>query len=328
MPATVTHAYFAMDIYHELPIGLKKLLMDEKAHLRMFAQSMDALYFYKIFWFGKGKRQRQFGYYFHQHHTQAFFLNLVNYIKYNQLYKQADVMAFLYGMISHYVLDSKLHPFVIYQTGWYHKEKKETRKYRNLHDEAETYMDLFLISQREKKAPYLFRLDQYCFDLTPFSPSLKEVINYTYQETFGIKKMDKFYFQALKEMKFFLKWVRYDRFGMKQKIYSTFEFLTARKTFHFHVLSYHLPRKCQEKYLNLNHETWYHPSRKQEKHKESFLDLYDQAKKEALQMIKEVNFYLQDKKKIDLKQVFPNHSYLSGKECEKNYPYRYFKENT
>ena len=41
MPATVTHAYFANDLYDILPIGLKKLLMDDKLKLRMFAQSTD-----------------------------------------------------------------------------------------------------------------------------------------------------------------------------------------------------------------------------------------------------------------------------------------------
>ena len=46
MPATVTHAYFGMDVYNNLPIGLKELLMDEKKSIRMFAQGMDPFFFY------------------------------------------------------------------------------------------------------------------------------------------------------------------------------------------------------------------------------------------------------------------------------------------
>ena len=81
MPATVTHAYFAMDVYDDLPIGLKSLLMDEKKRIRMFGQSMDALFFYNKVSLKNGKKVQDFGHYFHTHHSQDFFLNLINYIK-------------------------------------------------------------------------------------------------------------------------------------------------------------------------------------------------------------------------------------------------------
>ena len=48
MPATITHSYFANDLYDVLPIGLKKLLMDDKQKLRTFAQSTDPLIFYNL----------------------------------------------------------------------------------------------------------------------------------------------------------------------------------------------------------------------------------------------------------------------------------------
>lgn len=326
MPATVTHAYFAMDIYDRLPIGLKKLLMDEKAKLRMFAQSMDAMFFYKIFSLGKGARERQFGHYFHENDSQTFFINLVNYIKYNGYYKEKEVMAFLYGMISHYVLDSTIHPFVIYQTGWFDKTKKESYPFRNLHDEMETVIDLTLIKKREKTSPYAFRLDKYCFDLSSFSEPLKEVIDYTYHETFGIKNMHLFYFRALKNMKTFLRLFRYDRMGFKKLGYTTLEGLTLRKTFHFHVLSYHLPYQKKQAYLNPSNEIWYHPSRKQEKHTESFEELYEMALERAMKIIGSVNDYLQDKKKVNLKTIFKNTSYVSGKNCNNKETFRYHRE--
>ncbi len=327
MPATVTHAYFAMDLYNFLPIGLKKLLMDEKAHLRMFAQSMDALYFYRIFSLRKGKRQRQFAHYFHEHDSQAFFINLINYIKYNQYYKNAEVMAYLYGMIAHYILDSTIHPYILYQTGFYDSKKKETWPFRNLHDEAETCIDLYMITKREKQNPYSFRFDQYCFDQTHFSAPLEEVIDASFHETFEVSKMHLFYERALKEMQFFLRWIRYDRFGVKYLFYSFLEGITFKKTFHFHVLSYHLPKQKISSYLNLEKEIWTHPARKQEKHTESFDELYEKALEKAKKTIFSVNDYLQDKKEVDLKKIFPNSSYISGKNCEKEYTYLYRKED-
>ena len=49
-------------------------------------------------------------------------------------------MAYLYGMLSHYVLDSTVHPFIIYKTGNFNKKNKETYKYNHLHNEMESYI--------------------------------------------------------------------------------------------------------------------------------------------------------------------------------------------
>ena len=76
MPSTVTHAYFANDVYDNLPIGLKKLLMDDKKKLRMFAQSTDPFIFYKLL-SRKDKKIRNFQKYFHENKSQEFFINLI-----------------------------------------------------------------------------------------------------------------------------------------------------------------------------------------------------------------------------------------------------------
>ena len=75
MPATVTHAYFANDLYDSLPIGLKKLLMDDKKRLRMFAQSTDSFIFYNLLK-KKDQKIRDFQSYFHTNKTREFFINL------------------------------------------------------------------------------------------------------------------------------------------------------------------------------------------------------------------------------------------------------------
>lgn len=45
MPATVTHAYFGMDVYNNLPIGLKELLMDEKKVLECLLKEWTLSFF-------------------------------------------------------------------------------------------------------------------------------------------------------------------------------------------------------------------------------------------------------------------------------------------
>lgn len=325
MPATMTHAYFAMDVYDNLTIGLKELLMDEKKRLKMFGQSMDCLYFYDLFSLKKGKKVQAFGSYFHQNESQSFFINLINYVKYNHYYKNPQVMAFLYGMISHYVLDSTIHPFVYYKTGKVEKDNSDSYRYQNYHDYMEVVIDNYMIKSREEMNPYRFKFYQECFVLTPFCDELNEVIDYVFKETFHISHMSKFYFRALGQMQFCLKHFRYDRFGVKKAAYQVVDKMKPKNTFQLSAISYHRKLQEENRYLNLEHKKWNHPCDKKEKHEESFIELYMIALHRANDIIKDVNAYLKNTKKIKLEKLFPNLSYLSGKDCVKNPVMKYFE---
>ena len=52
----------------------------------------------------------------HEKNTDAFFLGVIAYIKENKLQNNANAMAFLYGHIMHYALDTCAHPLIYYMT--------------------------------------------------------------------------------------------------------------------------------------------------------------------------------------------------------------------
>ena len=324
MPASFTHACFANDIYDQLPIGLKKLLIDDKTNLRMFSQSTDPFIFYKLY-NKKAAKMRGFQSFFHMNKSQDFFINLINYIKYNNYYQNKEIMAFLYGFISHYVLDSTIHPFIYYKTGKVKKDDPSTYKYQNGHEYMENFLDIYLIKQRKHTNPYKYKFYDYCFNIKPFSRELKEVMDYTFKETFNFNNFSKHYYQALKDMYFCLKHFRYDKYGHKMFIYKTFDKLTKPNTFKLEAISYYRPLKDENDYLNLDHKIWCHPCLKREKQQESFIELYSIALKEALRIIKDVNSYLKGTRKVDLKKVFKNLSYLTGKDCNNKNKVKYFE---
>ena len=324
MPATITHSYFANDLYDVLPIGLKKLLMDDKQKLRTFAQSTDPLIFYNLL-SKKDKKIRDFQGYFHTNKTLEFFTNLINYIKYNNYYKNSEIMAFLYGFLSHYILDSKMHPFIFYKTGLFNEDDPTTYKYRNKHEYMENFLDNYLIKQKEGICPYEFKFYNFWYSKEPFSKELTEVIDYTFKETFNIEHFSKYYYKALNDMYKSLKYLRYDKYGIKMFIYKSIDKLTSDKTFKLQAISYHTNLKDENNYLNANHSTWTHPSLKREKHNESFIELYSIALKDAKKMITDVNSYFKDTKKINLTNVFKNYSYLTGKNCNNKNKLKYFE---
>lgn len=324
MPSTITHAYFIDDLYDILPIGLKKLLMDDKKRLRTFAQSTDSFVFYNLLK-RKDKKIREFQPYFHKNKSKEFFLNLINYIKYNNYYKNSEVMAFLYGFLSHYILDCKLHPYIIYKTGYFNKKNKETYKYRNKHEDMENFLDMYLIKQRKQINPYTFKFYDYIFDLKPFSKELEEVINYAFKETFNFNNFSKYYYKSLKDMYKFLKYLRYDKTGIKMAAYKLIDKFTKESTFKFRAISYHVNLKDKYNYLNLNHKTWTHPTLKKEKHNESFIELYNISLHELKNLITNINYYLKGTKNININKLLTNNSYLTGKNCNNKNNLKYFE---
>lgn len=325
MAGTVTHAIFAMDLYDRLSIRSKELLIDYKEDLKMFSQNTDILFFYNITNFRKGKNIRDFGYQTQKTKTYEFFSTLVNYIKYNNHQYNPQVMAYLYGMLSHYVLDSTMHPFIIYKTGKFKKENKNTYKYNHLHNEMESYFDNYLISLRSGSNPHKFKCYKYCFNVDSFSNELIEVMDFTYREVFNINNFHEYYYKASKQMKFFYRLFRYDPIGYKKLFYSFIDFVSPKSCLRKVPLSYHINKKNKKWFLNLEHKTWYNPTDKRTKSNKSILELYTESLYKCENMIHDINQYLYYDKKINLKKVIGNLSYETGKDCDKKRELKYFE---
>ena len=321
MPATITHAFFANDVYDILPEDYVEKL--DLKRLKMFGQSMDSLMFYNLFSILPGKEMRKFQGYFHENTSQEFFINLLNSIRNNKT-NDTDVYTFLVGFICHYALDTTIHPYVIYKTGKFDKRYPETYKYNNVHAFMETYIDNDMVRRRLKCNPYFFDFIGYCFDTKPFSNDLNKVIEETFYNTFKRHGMSAIYYKSLKQMKWSLRLFRKDRFGIKKFIYQLVDTFTPRSCFRFEAISYHYPLKDNHNYLNNNHTMWRHPCIYKKTSTESFIDLY----LKSIQMAKELiysSFAYLDGEDIDLKKVFTNLSYITGLDCDDKKELKYFE---
>ena len=320
MPATVTHAFFAKDVYDILPNDIQSLL--DINQCKMFGQSTDSLLFYNLFSIFPGKKIRSFQRFFHSNQTQEFFINVLRYMKDNNI-NQVDAYSFLVGFICHYVLDSTLHPYIIYRSGVFDSKNPSTYRYNNQHAIMESYIDNDMIKRREDKNPFSFPITNYCFSIHPFSPSLKDLIDYSFYNTFQIQYMSKIYYKSLIQMKNSIRIFRMDRYGIKKNIYKLADTFTPRNWFLFEAISYHVPLSNSFDYLNLNHSLWRNPTTYSISSHESFVDLYLKSIKIAKVIICASFDYLNGKA-IDLEQVFLNTSYVTGLDCNLNKKLKYF----
>ena len=322
MPATAVHAYFAQDLNDILPKEIKNKLDVDR--LKTFGQSTDSLMFYNLFSILPGKNIRDFQKYFHTNKTQEFFINLINYIKENDYTEDIDVNSFLVGTICHYVLDSTVHPYIYYKTGYFNRNDKSTYKYNNVHTFMETFLDNDMIKRRESINPYKFNISKFSFDTSKFSNELNDTIKYTFKETFDVDNMDKIYYKSLKQMRNSIFIFRQDRYGIKKFFYKLADTFTSKRVFRFEAISYHYPLNDRHNFLNENHKLWRNPCDYSLTSEESFLDLYLKALKLAKVMICASFDYINGKD-IELEKVFINKSYITGLDCELDKELKYFE---
>lgn len=322
MPATIVHAYFARDVYDILPKNIKSRL--DPNRLKMFGQSVDSLMFYNLFSVLPGAKIRDFSRYFHRNNSQGFFINLINYIKDNNLGNDIDTCSFLVGMICHYELDSTIHPYIFYKTGAFDKNKRETYKYNNVHAFMETFLDNDMVRRRENINPYKFRISDFCFDTRIFSKELASTIDYSFDKTFGLKNMGSIYYKSLRQMRWSLNTFRRDPYGNKKFLYKLIDTVTSKGTFRFEAVSYNYPLIDKHDFLNEDHKTWRNPCVYRMTSKESFLDLYLKSLKSAKILICASFDYINGKD-MDLEKIFTNKSYVTGLDCNLNKELKYFE---
>lgn len=323
MPATITHAYFAEDVYNRISDQTKQKISSEKKSLMMFAQSTDSLMFYNITNFKKGKKIRALQYIFHSNKVNLYFNNLLTYTKENNFYNNPQVLSFIYGMVCHYSLDTTCHPYIFYKTGNFNKKDKTTHKYNSLHTYMETYIDNYFIKERVKNISK-FKISEFCFDLKPFNKELNTIINNSFYKTYKVKNMDKIYYTSLKQMKNFLTLFRFDKYGIKNIGYKTIDTFTPKYVFKFHTLSYKT-QITDKNYLNTNNKEWCYPVNKNIKSTLSFEQLYNKAVDNTINIINNINDYFYNNKQINIDKLFKNKSYITGIDCDKNLVQKYFE---
>lgn len=327
MPSTVTHAYFALDVFDKLNEKTKKHIKNNIEDLKTLAQGPDPLYFYNlVFPFTKQNIRKQYPRKVHDTNTRNFFITLVKEIKEQKLKNNGQTISLLYGFISHYVLDSTIHPYIVYKTGEYKKDVRDTQKYRSLHLDMELYIDGYMIFQREKIPIQKFKMYQFCFNINIIEPKVKKLLDSTVKEVYDLDNYSKYYFKAIKQMKKIYKIFRYDRFGIKRVLYIMLDKVLSKNQLKKEQLSYHINYKKKLHYLNNEKNEWNHPMDQYETYNYSFIELYHIALNKALKIIDDVNKVIYDDEDISiLNNTFKNLSHKTGKECNDTRELKYFE---
>ena len=327
MPSSITHNYFCSDVYDKLNDEIKSNIKPCLDEYKVFSQGPDPYFFYNFHLTKKSREVYKINHAMQHSLVNNHFLSLINYINDKGYYSNSMVMSYLYGQICHFVLDTTCHPFIIYNTGIYNKKDKSTYKYNGLHEEMEYYIDCYFIFERNKILPKKYKAYKMLFCKLHFNKELIDTIDNVCFDVYGFMDVSKLYLKSINDMKKFYHLFNYDRYGIKKLLYIIMDNICGNNIIKKKELSFHVEPNSKLFYLNMEKKTWHHPCIYEESYNYSFLELYNIAINRATNIISIVDKMLKIGN-IDnnvIRDLFGNLNYGTGKDCDLNFEYKYFK---
>jgi len=300
MPSTITHSYISLDVLNHLKKKPQKIINKHIEDYKTFAQGMDILYFYNSL-FIKSNKVQKLGHKFHNYKTNEIFKYIIETNKKNE---SEIVFTFLAGLITHYIADSTMHPYINYLS-----KSKTSLEHQDKHFEIETFLDNYMVN---KKVGYYKNHKHYKLQFNNKKNSeIIKLIDEIYIKYFNYPNMGKKYYKSIKEMKFVFKYIRFDKIGIKRKIYRFLD-KNKLKVRRLTNLSYNFELNNLDYYLNTQNKKWYNLKDQNITSNKSFEELYEIVIKKASNIINNLYDYIYSNKEIDLDNLLENKSYSTG----------------
>lgn len=277
MPNIITHTLFADEVSDLLGLDV---MLGRHQLFEIGGSGPDVLFFHGISPYKTpvvSKFIRQVGSELHEGHVNDFYKSALNSIrreKNNQI--RDDMIIYVCGHLCHWALDSTMHPYIFYKTGF-----KRPRSAWD-HHRFESLMDALMLK---------YKRDETIQDY--------DVTKITRHKPFQARAMARIYIPAIKDIfdidvrpyvieEALQDWndmqgVFRDKTGRKIKGFQTLE-----KPLHLDNLfsGFAVPPVPEDNYdiFNLMHSEWQNPAT-EEVFTDSVLDLYEQAKRKAITAI-------------------------------------------
>ncbi|KGP72238.1 zinc dependent phospholipase C family protein [Pontibacillus yanchengensis] len=291
MPNIWTHILFCEDLIDS--IGATEEWTAVQPYFNLGAQGPDPFFYHNFLPWKKDGSVNEIGNVLHHHYCGPVLLSMIEQAKRSS---SLSTKAYVAGFVTHHILDRNTHPFIHYLAG-YHKNK---------HQELEVIIDTIMMERYRNlqtwKTPVYKEIN--------VGRSLDAEIELLLDKSIELyfpkerKNVPSHYIQAAyKDMKRALR-VLYDPYGWKNILLGSM------------ISSFsHQPVKTDKDYLNEQQKMWRH-SATNESFTEGFLDLYEHARAEGIEVLSELFSYWEsptEGKRYALQTILSNISYDTGK---------------
>ena len=320
MPTTIVHKYFFEDVLDKTSDGVRHQM--DTNFMPIAALGPDHFLFSPWLY----RKSRALLRLLQSTHTADYIINMATFIKEHKLMNNNQVMTYFYGTVSHMILDATTHPYIIYKTGRFDKQKKKkTVKYNGLHSDLETFLDCYFIYTRENILPHEKKIYKVLDYKKEYTNDFINFIDKALFNTYGVNKGFKNYYHAIRGNYWYSRNYRNDPWKIKLPILKFYDKLTGKYHTNTQGYTYSMPFKNKYHYLNLEKKEWQHPVLAHKYYNTSFIELYIKAMDQTVKLIKDLEIYFNSKKDVRyLRKIVPNVSYYTGLDLSEKQTLKYF----
>ena len=225
----------------------------------------------------------------HSKHSKHFFMGLLKEIKEKHMHDKKEIISFLYGQISHFILDYTFHPYVYYIT-----TNMKNNKIIGSHLQFELWLDSYIMNKYKVYEKHYFK------DKRISDSLVRKTIDYVYLKVYKCLFASDKYNLGIKSIQSIESNIRYN------KKLSSFV-----KSTNIGDLAYHNKDTEIKDYCNADRDIWTNPITG-EAHVESINELWNNACSTFIETIDDVNKYLYDDKELTNPLLTEDISYDTG----------------
>lgn len=313
MPDVFTHCHGAIEMLDRLEN--KKLKQEIQARRELYllgSQGPDIFYYYHRLPFKKSNGAGEIGGILHNQKCASFFTEGLRIIKEDlslSCKEEAyDAIAYLFGFLSHYAMDTNCHPFIYYFGGINTGGQK---KYEIHHKELEMHLDQHLYYFINKDNIKNIRLSDM---ISPknISDCTKAFLIKNMKSVFGIDMdsfdMDDIFLDLSKTVS-----ILRDKHGIKRKLIRFMEKRILNIGHEYSSAIYESEMDFGLDYMNMEKTSWNHPCSEEITYQKSYVECVQEGIDFGADLMKLAFMYLDSKIDIfDLLEKFPNLSYNTG----------------
>ncbi len=310
MPAFCTHYLFMKDMQSIIKDKLGFDINESAAAIG--TQGPDILFFHRIIpILMPGKSNRKIGSALHRSKAEDIFDAFRDYLK---ISTHKDIAkSYIYGFILHYALDRNCHPYVY---AYVNKILDNNRflHHSSAHNRIEMEMDAFLLHKKLNiENPSDFDSASTFHAANKEKEEISELLSYVIKRVLNQDINAKKIYRAIEDTIKLQKLLQ-DQYDILTAVCKAVETIFAPCIGFFKFSSLIKPKgwKKHIKYVNIENSKWNSPYEPERTRNESFSELYEKSKEDALALLKGFEKILNGK--AESKNVTNNISFLTG--CE------------
>lgn len=312
MPGFITHYIFGCQVIKEIDNKhIKKVIKDNINVYSLGLQGPDLLFYFPYSFTGNRKRLASV---MHVYETGSFFENLIDEISKLNGNEQYIGIAYLYGFLGHYSLDTECHPYIYYRTGYLSKG----RDYFGKHTDFETDIDNILYDRVRNKKVVDFRQEKTIKLNKKERSVVASLLNNACKKTYPYIKTNRKLMEFAIDNFYYLNGMLNDKKGYKKKVFEFAEKIILGNVSASPLFMVENKNTVWDDVLNDNHKEWKNPWNMKFKSSESFQELMQKAKIKHINMMELIESEFSDSNSINydrVRETIRSDSYHSGLDC-------------